>query len=71
MWALGCVLYEIWTQDSSFVEGLCGMATSLGKMPELITKIEDLAIVVLLCMSFVFCAIFRSYCNSRSAAHRA
>ena len=48
MWALGCILYEIWTQDSSFVTESFGMATKLGKDREMINRLEDIAIVQLL-----------------------
>lgn len=52
MWALGCILYEIWTQDSSFVNQGFGMATKLGTDPELLNKLGDMAIVLILSMMF-------------------
>jgi len=44
IWALGCILYEIWTQDSSFVLKPMGMAGRFMADPNLLEKLDDVSI---------------------------
>jgi hypothetical protein len=64
MWALGCILYEIWTQDSSFVKESFGMASKLGKDPELLSRLDDMAIEQILRIFITILAIALSLSRS-------